>query len=224
MLSLEIEGAWEPQDFIELLRSIESFYYKLALRDTPWVDRVLDWIDDEYKWERWRYDRIPFEVTLDQINQRILDQSRYETPFYRRLKVKRIKYASPGGIDLLGIGKVFETICNSVGRIKSYFDEANLRKERDEQARLDTELKRVQLEKERVQLEKERVQLEKERENLQSLKIMNAVDALKLIGAQPRLRGMLLPLLVRDQDPLANLISEGKLIAARTTASRRKVG
>jgi hypothetical protein len=213
MLSLDIEGAWEPQDFIELLRSIESFYYKLALTDTSTIDPVLRDVDAQYMWERLRYERIPLEVILYNINQTILEKARYQTPFDRRLRVNRIEYASPGGIDLLGIGKVFEIISNSLGRIKSYFDEANLRKERDEQARLDTELKRVQL-------EKERVQLEKERESLQSLKIRNAEDALKLIEAHPKFRGMLLPLLVRDQDPLANLISEGKLIAARTTASR----
>jgi hypothetical protein len=154
MLMLEIDGAWEPQDFVEVLRSTESFYYKLAPVGSRRLRGLPYWLDDDYyMWGSARYGGLPFEAALDQINQRLLERARYETPSYERLRVDRIQYASPGGIDLLGIGKVFETIANSVGRIKVYFDEAHLRRERDTQASLDTELKRLQVEKERETLQ-----------------------------------------------------------------------
>ena len=31
MLRLEIDGKWEPEDFIEVLTGVESLYYKAAL-------------------------------------------------------------------------------------------------------------------------------------------------------------------------------------------------
>jgi hypothetical protein len=30
MLRLEIDGKWEPEDFIEVLKGVESLYYKAA--------------------------------------------------------------------------------------------------------------------------------------------------------------------------------------------------
>jgi len=211
MLMLEIDGAWEPQDFIEVLRSTESFYYKLASVGSRRLRGLPYWLDDDYyMWGSARYGGLPFEAALDQINQRLLERARYETPSYERLRVDRIQYASPGGIDLLGIGKVFETIANSVGRIKVYFDEAHLRRERDAQASLDTELKRLQV--------------EKERETLQSLKIRNAQEALALLDDRPEVHDALLPLLVRDQDALASRIAERKLISANVASGDREGG
>src|SRR6185437_10598224 len=144
-----IAGRWEPQDFIEVLGAIESFNYKLAqerwhrLRPPFWLD------DDYFLFERERFGVLSFEAFLDRLNGRMLERARYETPSHRRLSVRRIQYASPGGIDLLGIGKVFETLANSIGRMKIYFDEAHLRNQRHTQASLDTELKRIEVEKER---------------------------------------------------------------------------
>lgn len=201
MISLEIDGRWEPQDFIEVLGAIESFYYKLAQERwhrfrSPFL------LDDDYLlFERERLGASSFEAALDRLNARMLQQARYETPSYRRLSVGRIQYASPGGIDLLGIGKVFETLANSIGRMKTYFDEAHLRSERDTQASLDTELKRIEI--------------EKERESLQSLKIRNAQDALQLLASHPDMHEALVPLLVRDQDAIASRLAERKLISAR---------
>lgn len=201
MLSLEIDGRWEPQDFIEILGAIESFYYKLA--QERWHRfRSPFWLDDEYLFfERERFGVLSFEADLDRLNERMLERARYETPSHKRLSVRRIQYASPGGIDLLGIGKVVETLANSIGRMKAYFDEAHLRTERDAQATLDTELKRIEI--------------EKERESLQALKIRNAQDALQLLDAHPDMHEALVPLLVRDQDAIANRLAERKLISAR---------
>ncbi len=201
MLSLEIDGKWEPQDFIEVLGAIESFYYKLAQERRH---RLMPpyWLEDDYfLFERERFGGSSFEAALDRLNARMLDRARYETPSYRRLSVSRIQYSSPGGIDLLGIGKIVETLANSIGRMKTYFDEAHLRSERDAQARLDTELKRIEI--------------EKERESLQALKIRNAQDALQLLDSHPDMHEALVPLLVRDQDAIASRLAERKLISAR---------
>lgn len=201
MLSLEIDGRWEPQDFIEILGAIESFYYKLA-QDRWYRFRPPFWLDDEYLlFERERFGVLSFEAALDRLNARMLERARYETPSHKRLSVIRIQYASPGGIDLLGIGKIVETLANSIGRMKTYFDEAHLRSERDAQATLDTELKRIEI--------------EKERESLQALKIKNAQDALQLFDSHPEMHDALVPLLVRDQDAIASRLAERKLISAR---------
>jgi hypothetical protein len=147
---------------------------------------------------------VPFEVVLDHVNQRFLERARYETPSDQRLTIRRIQYASPGGIDLLGIGKVVEVISDAIGRMKVYYDDKNIRRERDSQAALDTELKRLQIEKERA--------------SLQSIKIKNAKDALELLDSHPEAHEALLPLLVRDQDALADRIGERKLISAKVTS------
>jgi len=201
MLKLKIDGRWEPQDFIEVLRSIESFYYKLAL------GRFVDlpppyWGGDRYSfWTSERFNGWPFEAILDDINHRMLERARYEAPTHERLSIRRIRYSSPGGIDLLGVGKAFDVLANSIGRMKTYFDEAHLRKERDIQTSLDTELKRIEV--------------EKERESLQALKIKNAHDALQLLELHPEMGDALVPLLVRDQDAIASRLAERKLISAR---------
>jgi hypothetical protein len=201
MLSLEIDGRWEPQDFIEVLGAVESFYYKLV-QDRWHRFRPPVWFDDDFLfYERERFGVLSFESALDRLNERMVEQARFATPSRARLGVGRIQYASPGGIDLFGIGKVFETLANSVGRMKTYFDEAHLRTQRDVQATLDTELKRIQV--------------EKERESLQALKIKNAQDALQLLDAHPDVHDALVPLLVRDQDAIASRLAERKILSAR---------
>jgi hypothetical protein len=209
MLRLEIGGRWEPQDFVEVLRAVESFYYKLA-QERWYRFRSPVWLDDDYLlWASERFGVSSFEAALDRLNERMLERARYETPASRRLSVVRIEYASPGSIDLLGIGKIFETLSNSIGRMKVYFDEAHLRSERDKQATLDTELKRIEI--------------EKERETLQALKIKNAQDALKLLDSHPDIHDALVPLLVRDQDPIASRLAERKLLSAKIIpADQRK--
>lgn len=201
MLSLEIDGRWEPQDFVEVLRAIESFYYKLA-QEHFHRSRPPLWLDDDYAlWAIERLGVLSYEARLDQLNERMLERARYKTRSYERLSVVRIQYSSRGGIDLLGVGKIFETLANSIGRMKTYFDEAHLRSERDAQASLDTELKRIEV--------------EKERESLQTLKIKNARDALQLLETHPEVADALVPLLVRDQDTIASRLAERKLISAK---------
>lgn len=201
MLRLEIDGAWEPQDFIEVLQATESMYYKLAHPAYRYPSRFFLFEEMRY-FEREASLLQSYEGLLDTINNRLLNRARYEAAGYERLRVKRINYASPGGLDLIGIGKVCEVISNSIGRMKVYYDHRHIRKERDEQARIETERKRIEL--------------EREQESLRAIKIENAKKALELLDRHPEENEWLLPLLVRDQDALSDRIAERKLIAAST--------
>lgn len=204
MLHLRIGGDWEPQDFIELLHSVESMYYKLTVSDYGRVSRLSRYRRDFSNYERdWG---VRFTYFVDGINQDILDRARYEAKDHERFFVRRISYASPGSVDLLGIGKVCEVIANSIQSMVSYFDEKGIRRERDEQATLETERKRIEI--------------EQAKENLRSLKIKNAKDTLDLLERFPDDRDVLVPLLVRDQDALSALIAGGKLIGASLSSER----
>src|SRR5262245_16847591 len=109
MLRLEIAGHWEPEDFIAVLTGFESLYYKAvgdAIRREryyryPWVDHLSigSSIDNQ----------------LDASNQLLLSVARRTTPAPIRPHVARIEYASPGSIDLLGIGQACEAFAKIVG-------------------------------------------------------------------------------------------------------------
>lgn len=207
MLSLKIGGTWEPQDFIEVLQSIESIYYKLSTAEGRRYWRESYFLDEYYLGERAPIAGLPFLNALDLVNQRLLERARYDAPFDERIVVRRIEYSSPGGMDLMGVGKIFEVIANSIGRMKVYWDEAHLRRERDTQATIETQVKRIEI--------------EKEKENLQSLKIKNAKEMLELLEKFPHRQDSLVPLLVRDQDALSSRIADGKLIDAKATETDR---
>ena len=195
MLRLKIEGNWEPEDFIEVLQATESLYYKaLPRRHRPYYPELL-------LFER----RTPFSSYDDQLNYLndwILKEARMTAYGQQRLMVSRIEYASPGGIDLVGIGKALEAVDKIVGRLIDFYADRNLRKERDKQAALDTQIKEVEL--------------EKERESLRSMQIENARELLRIEREYPReLEELLLPLAVRDQEKLTSRIADQKLIGVR---------
>ncbi len=205
MLQLRIDRSWEPQDFIEVIQSIESMYYKLS---SPFERRFRPYpfFEDElFLIEGGMSGVMPFGNRLDLANLRLLERARYEARSYERLFVRRIEYASPGGIDFMGIGKVVEVMANSIGRMKVYWDEAHLRRERDAQMSLETSRKRIEL--------------DKEQENLRSIQIRNAREALELLEKFPDRHDVLVPLLVRDQEHLSTRIAEGKLISATVSDS-----
>jgi hypothetical protein len=200
MLKIEIDGWWEPNDFVEVLQSIESMYYKMTVLDSRGLRLSPFYFDDVYVPDRFYEGEATFEGRLDIVNRRLLERARYDAPTHYRLKVHRIVYASPGEIDLLGLGKALEVVANSIGRMVSYYDERHLRRERDAQAKLETAAKRIEV--------------EKERENLRALQIKNARDALELFDKYPEGGETLIPLFVRDQEKLSSRIGERKLIAA----------
>ena len=197
---MRIDGSWEPSDFVQALQSVESIYYKMILGEHGSLRRRGFDIDSYTYFQRERLGDASFQSFLDHTNQRILSRARYEASESERIFVRRISYASPGGIDLLGIGKVVEVIANSIQNIVEHFDTRTVRRERDAQASLETEIKRIEV--------------EKERENLRSLKIRNAKEALEVISRFHSDDNTLIQLLVRDQDLISELIADGKLIGA----------
>ena len=208
MLKLKIGGAWEPEDFIEVLQSVESLYYKAAHYQGIYISRP-SWIWGEFYLLDSTRDMYPsFEEALSRMNRRLLDQARYSASPALRLKVARIRYASPGGIDLIGVGKACEAIERIISKIIAYFDERGLRRERDKQAKLDTKIKEIGA--------------EKEHESLRSLQIVYAREILQLRRDFPDAEPILLPLIVRDQEMLTDRITQRKLIGASVSSGPDK--
>lgn len=196
MLRLEIDGRWEPEDFIEVLKGIESLYYKAALRRRLRYEPPSFWFDRPFALARFKDD-------LDFANDWLLQRARTIAQSDDRLKVSRISYASPGGIDLAGLGEACRSLEGIIDRLIKLITERTLRREADRQAELDTELKRTGL--------------EKEQESLRSLKIENARAILELhrdFHDMPE--EMLVALIANDQDRLIPRIAEGKLIGLRS--------
>lgn len=199
MLTVNIDRRWEPEDFIEFFRSVESLYYKAI------DDRRHHFLHDYLFFER-RFERgfgyLSYDEHLDAMNERLLKENRNSLQSDSRISVFRIAYASPGPVDIAGLGTAMEAIDKIIGRLITFFTERNLRKEGDKRAGIETELKAIEL--------------EKEKESLRSLKIANAREILALEREYPEeIQLTLVQLAVRDQDKLAALISEGKLIGSK---------
>ncbi|WP_420347614.1 hypothetical protein [Pelagibius sp.] len=199
MLRLEIEGRWEPEDFIEVLKGIESLYYKAALgRRFPY--------EPPFFWFERSSPAFSFDEHLSLSNDWLLAQARTTAQSYRRLRVARIDYASPGGIDLVGLGEACKALEGIIDRLIKYFTERELRRERDKQAKVETALKETEL--------------EKEQETLRALKLENARTILTLRRDFPEVpEDVLLALIAQDQDKLIPRIAERKIVRVRTIDS-----
>jgi len=191
MLRLEIDGKWEPEDFIEVLKGVESLYYKAALqrrfprfpyeRDFYWFDRA--------------YLPVSFEEHLNLANDWLLARARATAHAEYRMKVTRISYASPGGIDLAGLGQACNAVKGMIDSLIKLYTERHLRREADTQARIETEMKK---------------------ESLNAMKIENARKLLKLQRDYPEVpEDAFIALIGNDQDRLIPRIAERKLIGVR---------
>jgi hypothetical protein len=191
MMRIDINGSWEPEDFIDVLTGIESLYYK-ALSD------------DEYRSIIYWPDRplyMTYSEQIDLSNHWFLAQARMTTRRDLRLKVSRIEYASPGGMDLLGLGKACKAVEGIVDRLIRFFTEAHIRQERDKQETLETTLKEIEV--------------EKKRESLRELKIKNARSLLELRKKYPEFaEELFVAMAVRDQDLIFSRIAEGKITSS----------
>lgn len=98
MLRLYIKGRWEPEDFIEVFSGVESLYYKAAL-----TRRFLR--EPPYFWPEPIRAAEAFEESVAAANDWFLARSRTIAVHDLRLNVRRIEYASPGRIDLIGSAK-----------------------------------------------------------------------------------------------------------------------
>jgi hypothetical protein len=117
------------------------------------------------------------------------------------MQVARISYASPGGIDLAGLGQACNAIRGIIDSLIKFFTEGELRRQADEQAKIETSIKETEH--------------EKDRESLRALKIENARAILNLrrdFHDVPE--DLLVALIGNDQDRLIPRITERKLVGA----------
>ena len=193
MLRLDLDGNWEPEDFIELFRGVESLYYKVAIERPYRHQGSIGWIGP------WR--STAFEEYVEESNRWFLSEARTIARPKERLRITRIEYGSPGSIDLFGVGKVCEVLANVIGRSVMFFAERDLRRERTKQARLETR--------------KMEIELEREEESVRALKFANAQTLLEIRRDYPDWsEDHFLLLAVNDQDKILPRISEGKLVGA----------
>ena len=199
MLRLELNGVWEPEDFIEVFSGLESLYYKAAIGrslssqgSSPLFGRP--WFSSS------------FSDHLEETNDWFVSQARAMAMPDVRMTVARIHYASPGSIDLLGFGKALEVVCDTIARFFVYYSERDLRRERARQARIETDIKQTEL--------------EAARESLRAIKLENARKIMQMSREFPDWsEEILVSLAVNDQDKLIPRISEGKLVGIRTVES-----
>lgn len=198
MLRLKIDGSWEPEDFIEVLKGVESLYYKAALvRRYPGFP-----YEPPFYWFERHSPPVSFDEHLDLSNDWLLARARAVAHGSHRMRVARVHYASPGKIDLVGLGEACRAIEGIVDRLIKFFTERELRREADNQARIETSRKQVEL--------------EKDGESLRALKIDNARGLLKLrrdFDDMPE--EQIIALIGNDQDRLIPRITEGKLIGVQ---------
>jgi hypothetical protein len=145
MLRLEIDGRWEPEDFIEVLTAVESLYYKAALHRRPYYGPDFYWFERHFL-------AASFEEQLKSINDWMMTRARTIARSDYRLSVARISYASPGGIDLVGLGDACKALEGIIDRLIKLVTERKLRREADNQAQIATAIKQTELdvESERV--------------------------------------------------------------------------
>jgi hypothetical protein len=206
MLRVEIDDVWEPQDFVEVLESIEALYY-IAAPPITWRD------DFPYPppWRRYYGLSDPQLASYDveALNRRHLDIARRIAPPESRVIVDQIQYASPGSVDLVGIGKACEAIAGIIDRLIKFVTEREKRKQENEQAKITTKIKRVEL--------------DERRESLRALKLKNARE---LLAIRSEYRDVMdeqyLALADRNQDKLLERIVDGKIVGAKNLARRKR--
>ncbi len=195
MLRLKIDGIWEPEDFIEVLKGIESLYYKATIGGRFPYD------PPSYLFER-PYLPVSFDEHLDLSNDWLLARARAVAHGSQRMRVARVHYASPGKIDLVGIGEACRAIEGIVDRLIKFFTERDLRRETGNQAKIETLRKQVEL--------------EKDGESLRALKIENARSILTLRRDFHDIpEDHIVTLIGSDQDRLIPRIAEQKLIGVK---------
>ena len=126
MLRVEIDGYWEPEDFIRLLHSIESLYYKLVVN-----------LDDSQTFQRRlvfgsRYLSMSYDDDIYLSNEWFLAQARATTRSPRRLRISKIAYGSPGLIDFDGLGRAMEALRGILRDVYEYFTIGDLLREQEE--------------------------------------------------------------------------------------------
>ena len=193
MLRLKLDGKWEPEDFIDVFRGVESLYYKAAIERSYRHQGSLGWPGSLWS--------TTFERHVEEANSWFLSEARAIALPQERLRITCIEYGSPGIIDIQGVGKVLEVLAGAIGRSVTFFAERDLRKERMKQAKLESR--------------KMEIGLEFEEESVRALKLANAQKLLEIRQDYPDWpEDRFLLLAVSDLDKLLPRIAEGKLVGA----------
>lgn len=188
MIRLHLAERWEPQDYLAAISAVERVYYISLFH--PQFDEFVG-SAGQRRLIYGRSDRL-----LDIPFVEFMDACRELADAEQRLTVTRISHSSPGLIDFKGLGEVANAIDSAFGRIIAVFTERRLRRERDAQEAVETDIRR---------------------ENLNSIKIDNARKLLELERDFPgiRHRPRLERALVEEQSKIEDLAARGLITDQR---------
>lgn len=192
-LRLEIVGRWSAADMGALCTSVSELYnmrflLELMLEeivdlDAPMYTRRRSLLLRRYPADLWRPLYLPALWDEKLVGKPLEDMLEIE----ERLDVKRIQYASPGSVDLVGIGAI-------VGHLKDLVmglvQRRDMRKQRE-------------LADERAALENERLRIENLRQYIGIARDIGYTEA--------EVRQLMLSV-DRKQEPLLRLLNDGKLL------------
>ena len=126
MLKIQITGYWEPEDFIAILRSVESIYYKFLRNpaDTQRVHPLILWPT--------RSSFFSYTEEIDNINDWLLSEARAVTRPSDRISISSIEYSSPGEINFRGLGKALDSVRGILNDIHDYCRFGDLKRRQEE--------------------------------------------------------------------------------------------
>jgi hypothetical protein len=201
-LRLHIAGEWAAREFSDLFDAISALYeIQLILQLSAEELRQLEYLIEDSLFSRpgsWspRYRRLlhlgypifpPVGIAISSlIDDPATSKARVLVQDYEELKVRRISYASPGSIDLVGIGAVMGHIKDLVFKLVDRKDTRRKRELEDETQSLENEKLRLQNAREFVALAKDC--------GYSELEIRQLVSRVSTV-----------------QDPIARLVSQRKL-------------
>lgn len=186
-LRLHLAEKWEPQDYLSAISAVETIYY-VTLFANPERESGGSG-DPRRRLDRPRWTSSPRAEELILAARELADRE-------ERLIVNEIRHASPGFIDFDGLGQIADAMDKAFGRIIALVTERKLRHEWNEQAKVETEVRR---------------------ENLNTIKIENARRLLELDRDYPDLRRApaLERILVEEQSKIENLAARGLITDQR---------
>lgn len=126
MLKIQIAGYWEPEDFIAVLRSVESIYYKFPKNpaDSQRSHPLMLWPV--------RPSFFSYTEEIDKINDWLLSEARAVTRPSERISIRSIEYSSPGEINFRGLGKALDSVRGILTDIHDYCMYRDLKRKQEE--------------------------------------------------------------------------------------------
>lgn len=117
VLSINIDNKWEITDFIAIFKSLEYLYNYYYFFDQHEENKSRE-RGVKYSREEHKAAKSVLELFIgnfnyldyDPLNPFKSETTRLSLYTDKKLSLKKIQYASPGAIDFLGAGKIFETL------------------------------------------------------------------------------------------------------------------